>query len=80
MVPILNDMCQAVIEGNVIAVKELTEKALAQGVPPGSIFREALIPGMDEVGRRMEAEEYFIPEVLLSAQAMKTATEISPLP
>ena len=76
MASILDELSQAVIEGNAAAVKELTEKALAQGVTADMIFREALIPGMDEVGRRMEAEEYFIPEVLLSARAMKSASEI----
>ena len=76
MASILDELSQAVIVGDAAAVKEFTEKALAQGVPSEKIFREALIPGMDEVGRRMEAEEYFIPEVLLSARAMKTASEI----
>lgn len=76
MASILDELSQAVIEGDAVAVKEFTEKALAQGVDPERVFREALIPGMDEVGRRMEAEEYFIPEVLLSVRAMKTASEI----
>ena len=76
MASILDELSQAVITGDAAAVKESTEKALAQGIAPDKIFREALIPGMDEVGRRMEAEEYFIPEVLLSARAMKSATEI----
>ena len=76
MVSILDELTQAVIRGDAAVVKESTEKALAQGLTPEKIFREALIPGMDEVGRRMEAEEYFIPEVLLSALAMKSATEI----
>lgn len=76
MVSILDELTQAVIRGDAAVVKESTEKALAQGLTPEKIFREALIPGMDEVGRRMEAEEYFIPEVLLSARAMKSATEI----
>jgi len=76
MASILGELSQAVITGDAAAVKESTEKALAQGIAPDKIFREALIPGMDEVGRRMEAEEYFIPEVLLSARAMKSATEI----
>jgi len=76
MVSILDELSQAVIGGDAAAVKESTEKALAQGLTPEKIFREALIPGMDEVGRRMEAEEYFIPEVLLSARAMKSASEV----
>jgi len=76
MASILDELTQAVIVGDAAVVKESTEKALAQGLTPEKIFREALIPGMDEVGRRMEAEEYFIPEVLLSARAMKSASEI----
>jgi len=76
MTSILDELSQAVIRGDAAAVKESTEKALTQGLTPEKIFREALIPGMDEVGRRMEAEEYFIPEVLLSARAMKSASEI----
>ena len=76
MASILGELSQAVVVGDATVVKESTEKALAQGIVPDKIFREALIPGMDEVGRRMEAEEYFIPEVLLSARAMKSATEI----
>ncbi len=76
MASILDELSQAVIVGDAAAVKEFTEKALAQALAPEKIFREALIPGMDEVGRRMEAEEYFIPEVLLSARAMKAASEI----
>ena len=76
MASILVELSQAVIVGDATAVKESTEKALAQGIVPDEIFRQALIPGMDEVGRKMEAEEYFIPEVLLSVRAMKAASAI----
>ena len=76
MVSIMDEICQAVIRGDAAVVKELTEKAVTQKVAPQTIFREALGPGMDEVGRKMEAGEYFIPEVMLSVRAMKTASEI----
>ena len=76
MASILGELSQAVIVGDATVVKESTEKALAQGIVPDEIFRQALIPGMDEVGRKMEAEEYFIPEVLLSVRAMKAASAI----
>lgn len=76
MASILGELSQAVIRGDAVTVKELTEKALAQAVTPERVFQEALILGMDEVGRRMEAEEYYIPEVLLSVRAMKAASEI----
>jgi methylmalonyl-CoA mutase cobalamin-binding domain/chain len=35
-----------------------------------------MVPAMDEVGRRFECEEYFVPELLLSARAMKAALEL----
>lgn len=76
MESIADDICQAVIRGDAVVVKELTEKALAQDITPQSIFKEALGPGMDEVGRKMEVGEYYIPEVMLSARAMKTASEM----
>ncbi|MCL5027099.1 MAG: corrinoid protein [Chloroflexi bacterium] len=73
---VLDEIKQAVIDGNAGAAKELTNKALAAKVDALEIFQVALIPAMDEVGRRMQAEEYYIPEVLLSARAMRTSSEI----
>ena len=35
-----------------------------------------MVPAMDEVGRRFEGEEYFVPELLLSARAMKGSLEL----
>jgi len=61
MASIFGELSQAVITGDATVVKESTEKALAQGITPDKIFREPLIPGMDEVGHRMEAEEYLDP-------------------
>jgi methanogenic corrinoid protein MtbC1 len=49
---------------------------LADGVAPLTIVTGHLMPAMDEVGRRFECEEYFVPEMLLSARAMKASMEI----
>ena len=49
---------------------------LAEGTSAAAILRQALIPGMEKVGKLMQDEEYYIPEVLLSARAMKTASDI----
>ena len=76
MASILDELLQAIVQGDEATVVESTEKALAQGFAPENIFRETLILAMDEVGRKMEAEEYFIPEVLLSARVMKLASDI----
>ena len=76
MESILDEICKAVIGGDAVIAKELTEKAVAQNIAPQRIFKEALGPGMDEIGRKMETGECYIPEGMLSARAMKIASEV----
>ncbi len=73
---LFEEMQQAIIDGKAPVVKELTEKALSQGVKPGDIFPQVIIPAMNEVGRRMRDCEFFIPEVLIAARASRAATDI----
>lgn len=72
----LSDIAQAVIEGNSSLASRLVREALNQSLSPRAIFQEGLIPGMNEVGSKMSSGEYYIPEVLLSARAMKQAAAI----
>ncbi|MFH1742434.1 MAG: corrinoid protein [bacterium] len=72
----LQALNQAVILGDLESSQKLTRQAIDAGIDPQIIFRDALISGMNVVGRKMGAGEYFIPEVLLSARAMKGATDI----
>ncbi len=72
----LADLSQAVIDGDQELAEKLTREALKQGIPARSIYQESLIPGMEVVGKKMQSGEYYIPEVLLSADVMKAATEI----
>ncbi len=64
------------IEGDWKAAAAVTQAAVAAGVAPLTIVSGYLVPAMDEVGRRFECEEYFVPEMLLSARAMKASMEI----
>jgi len=64
---------QAILGGQAPLAKELTEQALAGDADPGDVIDRAMIPAMDEVGRRFEDCEYFVPELLISARAMKAA-------
>lgn len=64
------------VEGNAPKVKELTEQALAEGVAPGEIVTQYLIPAMAEVGDRFERNEYYVPELLIAARAMQGALTI----
>jgi 5-methyltetrahydrofolate--homocysteine methyltransferase len=57
-------------------VSELTEKALAQGINPEDIIKRGLTEGMDIVGQKYETKEYYIPDMLASAEAVGAAMEI----
>jgi len=57
-------------------VTELVEKALASGLSIKDIITKGLSGGMNIVGQKFEAEEYFIPDMLASAQAVGAAMEI----
>jgi len=72
----LDELREAIINGNAPAAKKLTEAGLNDGTPRGAFFTGAIIPAMDEVGRRMRECEFFIPEVLIAARAARAATEI----
>jgi 5-methyltetrahydrofolate--homocysteine methyltransferase len=74
--PDLDKLHEAVIEGDWKTAAAVTRAALASGVAPLTIVSGYLVPAMDEVGRRFECEEYFVPEMLLSARAMKASMEI----
>jgi 5-methyltetrahydrofolate--homocysteine methyltransferase len=71
----LKKLHQAVIEGDWKAAAAVTHAAIAEGVAALAIVG-CLVPAMGEVGRLFECEEYFVPEMLLSARAMKASLEI----
>ena len=72
----LTKLFDAVVDGDAKTTLEMTKQALAENIKPEEIVSRYMIPAMDEVGRRFEAEEYFVPELLLAGRAMKGALEI----
>jgi 5-methyltetrahydrofolate--homocysteine methyltransferase len=62
---------EGILKGNMPAVQEATTAALEEGVAAGELLNEAMIPAMAEVGRLFEANEYYVPEMLIAARAMK---------
>jgi len=68
---IIDDIRNAVIEGNAPTVKQLVTQALEQHVPAEEILKDGMIAGMGEVGRLFEEGEYFVPEMLIAARAMQ---------
>ena len=57
-------------------VVKLCEKSLELNIPAYETITCALIPGMDEVGRLYEEEEYFLPEVLMCSDAFNSGLEL----
>ena len=74
--PDLKELYDAVVRGDAKTTQAITQQALAEGVDPLKLVNECMIPAMDEVGRRFECNEYFVPELLISARAMKGALEL----
>jgi 5-methyltetrahydrofolate--homocysteine methyltransferase len=67
------ELYDAILAGNMKGAIAATEKALADKVDPLELVQKYMVPAMDEVGRRFECEEYFVPEMLISARAMKSS-------
>ncbi|MGD0155221.1 MAG: corrinoid protein [Terracidiphilus sp.] len=74
--PQLEALYGAIVNGNDKQARAATIEALATGVAPMDLIQETMVPAMDEVGRLFEAEEYFVPELLLAGRAMKAAMEL----
>lgn len=72
----LAQLKECIITGKHLDAQELTRKLLEAGVEPGRILDEALVPGMDVVGEKFKNQEYYVPEVLIAARAMKMAMEV----
>jgi 5-methyltetrahydrofolate--homocysteine methyltransferase len=64
---------EAILNGNDKVAVEATREALDDGTHPQELIDRGMIPAMAEVGQRFEEEVYFVPELLLSARAMKGA-------
>jgi methanogenic corrinoid protein MtbC1 len=72
----LHKLYDAVLAGDAKTSLAVTEQALAEGVPAMDLITKYMVPAMDEVGRLFESEEYFVPELLLAARAMKASLNI----
>lgn len=73
---ILEEIAIGVEKGDSNSVLALTEKALTQNISVGEILNNGLVAGMDVIGEKFKNNEVFIPEVLISAKAMKAGMEL----
>ena len=72
----IKDIYEGVLTFQVDKVKQLTQAELDAGADVQSILNDGLISAMDEVGRQFSEGILFVPEMLMSAQAMKGGLEI----
>lgn len=70
------NLFQAILSGEKEQAVEETQAAIEEGLDAGTILNESLIRAMQEVGRLYENGEYYVPEMLISARAMKAALGI----
>jgi corrinoid protein of di/trimethylamine methyltransferase len=67
---------EAILNGDDKASVAATRAALAANAHPMELVTTAMIPAMDEVGKLFEAQEYFVPELLLAGRAMRAAMDL----
>jgi 5-methyltetrahydrofolate--homocysteine methyltransferase len=72
----LEEISQAVIDGDGELVESLVRKALGDKFAPSKIINDGLIAGMNIVGDRFKSGDFFIPEVMMSARAMHSGLGI----
>lgn len=78
MSDIIASIKRSVVEGDNISVEQGVKQALASGVDAATILQSGLIPAMVEVGDRFESGEFFLPEMMTAARAMKTGLQLFP--
>lgn len=74
--PDLQPLKDAVLHGDWKLARSITEEALAAQVEPLILLNDYLVPAMNEVGKRFECNQFFVPELLLAARAMKASLEL----
>ena len=67
---------QGIMDGDMHLVEDNVKAALAEGVGAPEILNQGLIKAMAEVGKLFEEGEYFVPEMLIAARAMKAGLAI----
>ena len=70
------ELADAILKGDNIKSKEVTQDLVDKKIPAGEILSEGLIAGMSVVGKKFKANEMYIPEVLIAARAMHAAMDI----
>ena len=72
----LEAIAENVIKGQAPVVQELVQEALDEGIPVRDILNQGMIAGMSVVGEKFKNNQFYVPEVLIAARAMKTGMDL----
>lgn len=72
----LKELSESIISGKKDQVEQLTQQSLDEGIAPREILNNGLLAGMEVVGKKFKANEFYVPEVLIAARAMKAGMQI----
>lgn len=70
---LLAELKAAIIDGDDVLAATKTNAAIAAGLPPVEILNAGVVPGITEAGELWKANKYFLPDVIMSAEAFKAA-------
>jgi len=73
---ILKEIVESIVSLDIDRIKPLAEKAVQTGIPAYTVVMEGLAKGMDEVGQKYEAGEYFLAELLMAGETMKEGMRV----
>lgn len=73
---LLEDMAKSVINGEVDEAKQLAQQAIEQGIKPLDAINKGFVAGINYVGEQFGIGEMFLPELVMAAEAMKSAVAV----
>lgn len=71
----LEELSRSVIAGDMDATEKLTKQAIGENVPVNDILNTGLVPGLRRVGELFEKGDYYLPELIVSGDAVAKALE-----
>ncbi|MDY6834142.1 MAG: corrinoid protein [Chloroflexota bacterium] len=76
MSEVLELIKQAIIDGDDAAAKTATERAVSEHIAPANILNSGIMPGIETAGQLWSEGQYFMPDVILSAEAFKLSSSV----
>ena len=77
MADIYQEAAESIVNADRASSEEIAQRALDSGIAPADIMQNGFVKGIQEVGELFESGEVFLPELMMSADAMAGATEVT---